>query len=658
MEQLVVADDMPVKVVTREEEIAARELIDQRLKIEDPKKYAKELRRTESLEVAAKRLELTNFIVDALKKRDRDENSIIAFCQLDRTISQLNKLVRHITRSDNGEIKDAKKAFPTKEQFEVWSRKEKTLVTLGEIKTPTLCGWVADQVVSVMRPYVMSHTKRYQTNRTNIDECIQNGSIGVLKAMSTDAGISAFKNHAWKHVQTNVRRPAATSGIIKEPEKTPSITEVRHEITAWLTGWWVEYEMERLLNVQGMKSFKGKEVAKEIKVLLTKKLDFEAVGYDSPYRESNISAYGRDKEKWDKDVLNKIDLEAWISSHNLTEVGAAMWRMSDGSKIPIQVIKEFRRAAEQHIKNINIESFVAEKDMELCYVQKTGITWGMEHFVNQSYSLDRLPLDKQVELADFLNRKYRLITQPERLSDEHDVCYKYPLVLPNQEKFKTVCDVVRFIASSPDFHGNPVSLDQEVDDGCTLKETIGALDGTLSFLIIGSDLTQAQKLQTLVDAIAPRLDLTKEQRGVMEYLFGLNSKPVYSGAFLAENFGKLLAIDDPARQKVSRQRITQYQETIIRRIVEELFKYRFYERENPQSSIELAIRLSEMSKEDGIIATNYFSMVENVASLTWMVEHLHELIPMFAQIGQSARREFLKERIYKIKSRMLKDIYW
>lgn len=644
-------NELLVKVMTREEELAAREAIDQRNKVEEP---------VETKEDQEKRLELVNYLNEALTKRGIEENHRIAFCmRASRTLRELTKLVQHIIDTDNGEIKDTRKMFPSAAQFAEWSKKEKTLATLGEIKFPTLCGWTEDEVVWTMRPYVMTHSKRYATNRTSIEDCLQHGSMGVLEALDSDAGISPFSNHAWKTVQTNIRRPAATSGVIKEPEKRPSLTEVRHEITGWLCGWWIEYEMERLMSTQGMAIFKSKQKDgtakqnhKDISAVLDKGLDLVAVGYDAAYRTFNIEKHGRDKSKWDKDALRNIDLTAWQQSRNLTPVGAAMWRMTDGSKVPTQVLKEFRRVAESNANlDVNLESFTTEKDLELCCIQKTGITWGMEYFVEQSYRLDRLPIDKLFELGDYLNRKYRLITPQELLKKKHDVCYRYPIKLPNQEKFQTVCDLVKHVASAPDFHGNPVSLDNEADDGYMLRDTIGSLDEGLSFLM-GEN---REQLLELVEALSPRLSLTKEQRGVMEYLFGLNGKQVTSGSYLADHFGEL--IPGATRSAVSRQRITQYQDTIVRRIIEELFKHMFYERVNPQGGLERAIRVTEMCVEDTDFALRYFAMVENAASLAWMVEHLHEMIPAFSEFCSTVRREFVKERIIKIKTKMLKPFF-
>lgn len=624
MDKEVVAD-IPLKVMTREEELAARELID--------KKNNPEVVETENQEDLAERLELVNFFAAALRARSFDENSIIAFCSQRRSLSLLRKIKGQIERTDRGEVEDAKQAFPSAEQFAAWGKQEKSITTIKTIKFPTLCGWSPDETIKVMMPVIIQFSMKYATRRSNLEECIQNGSVGVLRALDTDAGIAPFWNHAYTSIRTNIRRPAATSGIIKEPEKTPSVTEVRHELTTWLAGWVIEYEMERLMGASS-------------------EHEFEAVGYDAPYKKFNRELYGRRKDDWDNKILDKIDLEGWKQSENLVRVGAAMWRMNDGTAIPAATLKSYRRMAEANTSDeINIEAFIAQADMQLACTQKTGIVWGMEYFVNQSFDLTRLPIEKLMEFGDYINKKYRLVLPPQVKRKEYEVCYRMPLVLPNQEKYKTVGDIVKFIATSPDFHRNPMSIDAQIKDGYTLKETIE--DGSdFVIAIIARDCKE--KLQTILDALWPRIDFTMEQRGVLEYLYGLNGKEAVSGAYLAENFGKLVG---GKNERVSRQRITQYQDTIDKRVVEEVFKYHFYERENPQAEIERAIKLAEMSKSDTLIASKYFSMVEGQTSLNWMVENLHRMIPAFEQICASARREYLKGKILTIRSNLLRDIF-
>lgn len=140
--------------------------------------------------------------------------------------------------------------LPTAEEIRQWCEltgQNKSIKTLSKIKYPLLVGWSFQDIQEAMTPYVLKHIRKYHTARCDIDDCQQNAAIGIIKAIKTDAGIQPFAMHCYLHVRTNVRRPSATAGLIKRPERKPSRTDVRKVITDWATGRAYQLERDRML---------------------------------------------------------------------------------------------------------------------------------------------------------------------------------------------------------------------------------------------------------------------------------------------------------------------------------------------------------------------------------------------------------------------------
>jgi RNA polymerase sigma factor (sigma-70 family) len=125
------------------------------------------------------------------------------------------------------------KNLPSKEEFDRWCKAPKNLETLRKIKFPLLCGWTTDEITIALMPYVNLLTKKYVSCRNGQEDCQQDGCIGIIHALRTDAGIASFASHAYNRIRTAIRRSSATSGVISKPERMPSKTEVRRAITNW-----------------------------------------------------------------------------------------------------------------------------------------------------------------------------------------------------------------------------------------------------------------------------------------------------------------------------------------------------------------------------------------------------------------------------------------
>ena len=126
--------------------------------------------------------------------------------------------------------------LPTKEQYSSWLTLSttKNINVLRKIRYPIMCGWKFIDIMEAMKPYIYKIMKGFRSQRCEIEDCYNNAAIGIIKALRTDAGIQPFAAHAFLHIKTNVRRPMVTAGIIKTPERRPSKTDVRREITKWI----------------------------------------------------------------------------------------------------------------------------------------------------------------------------------------------------------------------------------------------------------------------------------------------------------------------------------------------------------------------------------------------------------------------------------------
>jgi hypothetical protein len=172
-----------------------------------------------------------NQCIEKLLHIGRPEPYVQEWAKIDRTLTVWNKILHN--------------SLPTREEFERWEKLPKTLESLQQIRYPILSGWSMNEIIGGLTPFIVTHVRKFHTNRCPYEDCFQNAVVGVLQALKTDAGIASFAHHAFLHMKTQVRRNSANSGIISRPEKTPSKTEVLREITEWLGGWWLDCEARR-----------------------------------------------------------------------------------------------------------------------------------------------------------------------------------------------------------------------------------------------------------------------------------------------------------------------------------------------------------------------------------------------------------------------------
>lgn len=391
------------------------------------------------------------------------------------------------------------------------------------VRYPTLCGWTQMQVIRALHPFIYELIEKFRTPRCDVGDCYNNGAMGVLHALRTDAGVSAFASHAFPRIKTMIRRASANSGVIRKPERKPSRTEVRRAITAWLRGKLLDHERDIRANrhigktahapVTGYKAIKGAAVKKKI----------------------------------DKNAKERLKA--------LEELGAPL----------------------------NKQPLITKADLSQYPVQKIGRRDVCEDHVSEKVALTRFTLDKLLDLFDYLDVQFGSSRDPSVESYfEMDA-----------DRFHTVGDLVNRVADSPDFHGNPLPLSVEVDDGYSLHEVVPDLDAPVP-QEVASRHERAERAKILVRKMRQAMELSPAQEMVFVNRFGLDGNKELSGAEVADNYGALM--DEKDGRTVSRQRITQHERVLHKKIVDAAFEVLFLDGQDKEL-LETAVDKAELSPQ-------------------------------------------------------------
>lgn len=94
-----------------------------------------------------------------------------------------------------------------------------TLDMLNKIKRPEQYGYNFDEILNAIKPYALRHVNYYCSTHFPREDGEQEAAIGIMNALRTDRAIAPFAHHAFLHMRTKVRRPAATTGLIKHGER-------------------------------------------------------------------------------------------------------------------------------------------------------------------------------------------------------------------------------------------------------------------------------------------------------------------------------------------------------------------------------------------------------------------------------------------------------
>jgi len=473
-----------------------------------------------------------------------------------------------------------KNNLPTKEEMEHWASQPHDLEALNRIKSPLLAGWTVQEIIEAMGPFILSNVKRYRSHRSELDDNMQDGAIGVIKALKTDAGISPFGNHAYLHTRTNIRRPAVGSGLIAKTERKPGRTEVLSSITTWLCGLGIEEEMEKLL---------------------------EKDHYQYEY-------FGQTVKPTENSTLSQLVKEA--EKEGFVFLATRLWRINSKDE------KKYRSLAKK--SNItNGTPFLLKEQLQLFPLQRTGVRGAKAFLVSYSYQLSQLSLVILNDLRDWLNTRYNHTQDLPTFWKE-----SAPDIL-SEDRYETVADLVGAISCSPDFTGNPIPLDISVKgDDFSLASTIPdqQVKNPLDAL---SEKESTQRINTLVRMARSKLNLTIEQKTVLVFLYGLDGEERVAGSVLANNFGKFIlrmAEKDGVKlphvateaRVVSRQRIMQYDMTIQAKLAEAIFQILVAtgEAEVVKARIEVLSERADLTAEEAIALSNHNNLESTVELIT------------------------------------------
>lgn len=439
---------------------------------------------------------------------------------------------------------------PTKEKFQEWCRQPKgqlsslqgeKAVNGGGVRYPILCGWSQDQVIQALSSSIYDLVNKYVTLRCDKDDCYQYGCIGVIHALRTDAGISAFASHAYSRIRTSIRRNSVTSGVIKEPEKKPSRTEVRREITTWLLG--------AHLNL-----FRDDLAQKHV--------------------EEHHSTIDLNRDKNGKLLQGSTAYE--VSTKEFAEVGqSSYYNKIESKKLKQEIDKKAKKKLSELERRVPINRkrlLNNPSHLSKYKLQKTGHQSYIEIHISERFELTHLDTEVLMDLLSYLDYKFGSMN---RTSGDHRPSASLFQHF-DSARFKIIGDIILHVSTAPDFHGNPMSLTGMTDDGHALSESLAdhnSIDPVMKFLN-GINKDNAKRL---LEAMRSKLVLTNTQDVVFRYTHGLDGVEPMDGADIARQFGRLLK-EEPVMENgtetfrtISRERVSQYQKNINKKLVVAMF---------------------------------------------------------------------------------------
>ena len=96
---------------------------------------------------------------------------------------------------------------------------------------PLQHGWTEDEVIKAMMQDIMSHAHKFARIRKGVelDDLIQQGAMGVLKALQTDKGIANFASHAKNYIRSFMRPGGTEFTGTQTSMKDPAVAGVSLE---------------------------------------------------------------------------------------------------------------------------------------------------------------------------------------------------------------------------------------------------------------------------------------------------------------------------------------------------------------------------------------------------------------------------------------------
>lgn len=579
------------------------------------------------------------------------------FLELNHSYETLSKLMS--PRYESGKLV-AQNRLPTLDELEKYRALSKNTKGLCQIKFPTLCDWTVEEVIEALTPYLGKHAKKFKTKRCPIEDCKQNGVIGVFNALRTDIGMSPFAWHAYLHIKTNTRRRSAEAGTVQEPEKRPSETEVRRVVTSWLNATIYEYEVDRRIRTYGGET----KLAPDTYLPIKEGLEYESLGALRELKDAIRRATGQEKTELSI-ILKKIDdgVKGWLEQLS----GRSTYQIA--SEAPVRM----KKWATQFNKQIRLNSIplLSINDFILHKIQKIGKANVYEKLINTKIPLVRFGMEIKQDLVEYLVAKFRYC------------CSGRSGLRIQTDRFESVADLVKFFAMSPDFQGNASAIQDGNDEDNPGKPIP---DDTFPD---PSEETADQEYKDrkikFVHDILKKLSLSQNQRTVMEHRFGLFGKKQVNGSELAENFrrfsgalktgdtilcecGLNFAVQDSSpivcsscgkkHGKVSRQRVAQYEDAGDKKFLDAAYEEiiddpKFYKL---QKNIRLNARLTP--EEDKIFCLLYGIKHKLMYELDKIAEQYDVLIGnVNSCLPNQDKREHLRRKFKEIKVKIVRGVF-
>jgi hypothetical protein len=603
---------------------------------------------------------------------------------------------------------------PDQAYIDEWSKAPKTLKTLQQIRHPLLCGWTIEEIIEGIRPYLRKHTAVYSNNHCDVEDSEQNGLIGVIDALRTDAGIASFASHCYSHIRTRIRRAAKHSHLIREAEHSPVVNAIRVEVGCFLSGNWIDAQRDKL--AQQWKSNGTGKFSNYVSILDNIISDYVARKFPNAYKkirktikQSGIPEIGMeaavDRQAYQflanidkakpvieqltrlaKKVRKQIDIEATSKVENMKKTYDQWLRKRDN-------LEDGEKANE-----LNKVNLLREQDYELIWVQRTGNNRARSWFIRESFKIADLDTNVRNDLFDWLDYKFN----QHGSAPYHNETKKYIVPVYDQVKYPTLSQVIKYIVSNYEFHKNPMALDVEIDD----EERREFEDHNTESPDLISMAIESEELRRAILPMARKdMGLTPRQEMVLCFVHGL---PLYrskaecmrlhaispgtiaeteegwsytplpadsKGTWLAANFGQLMG-DQPMDKRhvckelgcdedckldgnylnaVTRQRITQYQAAIVDKIRERFFYLLYSGKSDFKRLLELFMDSVRLSESERAVANYHFGLNgEDEHNVEQTAKHYEYLADIDPDMDLKQRRSLVKLDLENYKRKMCK----
>jgi hypothetical protein len=332
---------------------------------------------------------------------------------------------------------------------------------------------------------------------------------------------------------------------------------------------------------------------------------------------------------------------------------------------------EIKKKSDKIFKGIvTPENLLAAEDITEQRVQRTGVKNATELLVCGGIKLSRFSEDVRRNLIRYLNRKFfgaaNRGIDPSRL---------------DPDKVQCLSDIVKLYATIPNFRGGHVGAAVD-EDGTDLNEAVTYEDKSRSIGRVAGPSTKGTHIScpfrnpeeivgeldydkvvgVLVDMIYNKINLSDKQRVVGDNLFGMNGVEPMRGSEIAANFGSL----SHGKDTISRQRVAQYQDAIVRKFTDQLFE-EFESDPNFYKLLNSARKLGDLTMEEDAVLV-YLYGLKHQNSLSREVgfhEKIHdvsgivlryEIITKSKVPYDSEREKYILGRIHDVKLKVLRAL--